>query len=292
MKAFIAKKRSFLFQTGGGLVFFILTAINTPVCAQTVLFDFDNIAVYSPFPLSETVGGISAHFSGTGSSYSIQAANVLGFTPNGFSGNIVYPNSIYQADLLISFDQKIKDFSIMYSVQELACDTSATMQAKGYMKGNLVVTSYTIASVPGTWPVDTLKCSYPSGFDSVVVHFFSHPSRCQDWGPIFMADNMKVIALPTGMPSPETFINRLIVPNPVSKSSRITFTLSKPESINITAYDITGRLVKGLFNGSLPAGEHQINWDMNDGAFEKGGVYLLRINEMSFTRTYKLLVAK
>lgn len=293
MKTITVKKSNMILKAVSVFIFSIIMSISTPVPAQEVLFNFDNIPQYTPFPVSTTVSGITAHLSGTGSSYSIQAANVMGFTPAGFSGNIIYPSSIYQADLLINFNQKITDFSIMYSVQELACDTSATMQAKAYMHGNLVATTYTIASVPGTWPVDTLKCSYTYGFDSVVVHFYSHPSRCQDWGPIFLADNMKVIpSSPSGIMNPDSFINQLIIPNPVSKSSVISFSLSQPESISINVYDVTGRLVKNLFTGSLTSGQHQLNWDANDDAFTGSKIYFLYITEANYTRSYKVVVVK
>jgi hypothetical protein len=48
-----------------------------------------------------TENGITAHFSATGNGFSIQEANTMGFTPAGFSGYVIYPNSIYLADLLI-----------------------------------------------------------------------------------------------------------------------------------------------------------------------------------------------
>jgi hypothetical protein len=70
--------------------------------AQTVLFDFENAPVHSPLPITLTVGGVTAHLSGTGQGFSVQPANTLGFTPVGFSGNCIYPSSIYAADLVIS----------------------------------------------------------------------------------------------------------------------------------------------------------------------------------------------
>src|SRR6266568_3077823 len=76
----------------------------SPASAQKVLFNFDNAARYTPFPISLTAGGITAHFSATGQGYSIQDANTMGFTPQGFSGNVIYPSSVFQADLLIKFD--------------------------------------------------------------------------------------------------------------------------------------------------------------------------------------------
>lgn len=166
----------------------------SPAFAQVVLFDFDNAPLHSGLPISQTVSGITAQFTATGDGYSIQDANVLGFTPQGFSGRVIYPNSINLADLLIKFDSKLTDFSIMYACQELGCDDAATMRVTAYMNGSFIGTNTKTATNPGTWPVDTLSCSFPQGFDSVVVHYDKRPPTCQDYGTIFLADNMRVTA--------------------------------------------------------------------------------------------------
>jgi hypothetical protein len=165
------------------------------VSAQAVLFDFNTAPLYSPFPINLTVGGITAHFSATGQGYSIQNANTMGFTPAGFDGRCIYPSSVFLADLLISFDQTLTNFSIMYACQELGCDDAATMRVTAKMNGTVVGTATKVASNPGTWPVDTLRCSFPQGFNSVVVHYDHRPPSCGDWGPIFLADNMLVTVL-------------------------------------------------------------------------------------------------
>jgi hypothetical protein len=164
--------------------------------AGAVLFDFDNVPQYSPFPLDLTVDGITAHFSATGQGFSIQSANVLGFTPVGFSGNSIYPNSVFAADLLVGFSQTLTDFSILYAPEEYATDSSARMRVTAYMNGILVGTNITTADPPGTWPSATLSFSSAQGFNSVVVHYDAPPPTGGDYGPIFMADNMTVTAVP------------------------------------------------------------------------------------------------
>ncbi len=184
------------------------------VSAQAVLFDFDNAPLHSSFPINQTVSGITAHFTATGQGYSIQEANVLGFTPQGFAGRIIYPNSIYLADLLVSFDSTLTDFSIMYACQELGCDDAATMRVTAYMNGSLVGTSTRTATNPGTWPVDTLRCSFPQGFNSVVVHYDKRPPTCGDYGVIFMADNMRVTTYnPVTVPLCPSIASSTIVSN-------------------------------------------------------------------------------
>jgi hypothetical protein len=168
---------------------------NFALGTNTVLFDFDNAPVYTPLPIDLTVGGISAHFSATGQGYSIQLVGTLGIAPPGFSGRCIFPSSVYPADLLVDFVQTLTDFSIMFSPQELGCDDSATMRVTAYMNGTYVGTNTGVAFPPGTWPSGTLSISVPQGFNSVVVHWDSRPPTCQDYGPIFLADNMIVTRL-------------------------------------------------------------------------------------------------
>src|ERR1043166_5911403 len=124
--------------------------------AQTILFDFDSATIHTPLPLDLVIEGISAHLSATGQGFSIQAANTMGFTPAGFSGNCVYPSSVFPADLLVGFSHPLSGFSILYSPQELGCDDSARMKLTAYMDGVLVGTNLATANSPGTWPSETL----------------------------------------------------------------------------------------------------------------------------------------
>jgi len=176
--------------------------------AQSVLFDFDSLPAHSGLPAIYTVSGITASFSATGQGFSIQSANTMGFTPVGFAGNCVYPNSVYAADLLIGFSTPLTGFSILYAPQELGCDDSARMRVTAYLSGALVGTATATAANPGTWPSETLAFSSPQPFDRVVVHYDARPPTCQDWGPIFLADNMQV----TPVPPPITLMNGVKLP--------------------------------------------------------------------------------
>ena len=164
--------------------------------AQSVLFDFDNAPLHTSLPIDLTVDGVTAHLSATGQGFSIQRADVLGFTPVGFSGFCVYPNSVFAADLKVEFSDTVSDFSILYSPQELGCDDSAKMKVTAYLNGAFVGTNFTAAAFPGTWPSETLSFNSAAGFNSVLVHYDARPPTCQDWGPIFMADNMSVTLAP------------------------------------------------------------------------------------------------
>ena len=165
------------------------------------------MSITSAFPLDLTVGGLTAHFSATNQGFSIQdIAQGIGVLPTGFSGLGIYPNSVFAADLLVSFPQEVlTDFSIMVAPQELATDTTATLMVSAYMEGNLVGTSTSAATGDTfTWPSSTLSFSSAQGFNSVMVQYFLPPPSGGDYGPIFVADNMIVTG--TVVPEPSAVI--------------------------------------------------------------------------------------
>lgn len=186
-----------------------LALLSAQAVAQDILFDFNDAPLRAPLPIDLVAGGISAHFSATGTGFSVQPADTMGFTPPGFGGYCLYPSGIDAADLLISFSQPIIDFSILYSPQELGCDDSARMKVTGYRDAMPVATNTATAQNPGTWPSQSLRLSSPAAFDRVVVHYDARPPTCQDWGPIFMADNLRITPAPPDI----VLANPALLPN-------------------------------------------------------------------------------
>jgi hypothetical protein len=172
--------------------------------AQSVTFDFDNAPQFSPLPLDLIAGGITGHFS-SGSpfyNYSIQRADVLGFTPKGFSGLCIFPSTVFQSDLLVSFDTQLTAASILYAPEEYATDSSCTMRMTAYLGMVFVGTATYQIPIPGTWPSGTLAFSSTAPFDNIVIHYDAPPPTGGDYGPIFMADNLIVTtAADTGLPT-------------------------------------------------------------------------------------------
>jgi hypothetical protein len=179
--------------------FFPLASFCLPATAQTVVpFNFDNAPLHASLPLNVVEGGVTAALSATGQGYSIQDSSAP-VAPVGFTGRFIYPNSIYAADLLIGFSQTVTAFSIQYSPQELGCDDSCTMRVTAFRNNVPVGTNTTTVQSPGTWPVGTLGCTFVQGFDRVVVHYDAPPPTCQDYGVIFIADNMSITLAPAGV---------------------------------------------------------------------------------------------
>jgi agmatine deiminase len=68
-------------------------------------------------------------------------------------------------------------------------------------------------------------------------------------------------------------------PNPFREETRFQFELKYPERVDLTVYDVRGRVVRRLITGERGAGVHEIRWD---GADEQGrplpaGVYYFRL---------------
>jgi len=68
-------------------------------------------------------------------------------------------------------------------------------------------------------------------------------------------------------------------PNPSGGSASLSFTLPSPGLARILVYDVAGRVVRHLFDESLPPGDHSLKWDgLNDaGQLVASGTYFLEL---------------
>ena len=83
-------------------------------------------------------------------------------------------------------------------------------------------------------------------------------------------------------------------PNPFNPSTTIPFSLEKEEIVKLGIYDATGRLVRTLEDGAMPAGPHLAVWDGQDarGQSAATGVYFVRLVAGSFETTQKIVLLK
>jgi hypothetical protein len=68
-------------------------------------------------------------------------------------------------------------------------------------------------------------------------------------------------------------------PNPFRAGTQIHFSLPQTGSARLDIFDVTGRLVRRLVDGTLPAGDHAVEWDGRTDAMGAmpSGVYLYRL---------------
>jgi subtilisin family serine protease len=68
---------------------------------------------------------------------------------------------------------------------------------------------------------------------------------------------------------------RLVSENPSGAGASLSLRISRPGPVRVQLYDVSGRLVRTLGQGSYPAGEHTLRWDGKDDRGERvgSGVY-------------------
>tara|TARA_Y100001970_G_scaffold275804_1_gene377527 strand:- start:1781 stop:2842 length:1062 start_codon:yes stop_codon:yes gene_type:complete len=90
-------------------------------------------------------------------------------------------------------------------------------------------------------------------------------------------------------PSPDVFALHPAYPNPFNPSTTIRFDIPEQMPVKLLIYDITGRLVESLFNGTIHAGYHEIQWNANQ---HSAGLYIVKLISSENTFTQKITLIK
>ncbi len=93
---------------------------------------------------------------------------------------------------------------------------------------------------------------------------------------------------------PRLYALHNVYPNPFSRHLVIRYDIPKSSFVSLRIYNIAGQVITTLVNGRVEADYYNVIWDAkNDRGKEVGyGVYFLRIDAGSFTKTRKLLLVK
>jgi hypothetical protein len=78
-------------------------------------------------------------------------------------------------------------------------------------------------------------------------------------------------------------------PNPFNPATTISLTLPEAELVNLSIYDVSGRLVSPLIDGFRAAGTHEVTFDASG---FPSGIYFARIEAGDFTAVQKLVLMK
>jgi len=103
-----------------------------------------------------------------------------------------------------------------------------------------------------------------------------------------------VTAGPVEPDIPESFTLQQNFPNPFNPTTQISYGLPEAAQVSITVYDITGRQVAVLANGSQSAGRHTVSFQAEN---LSSGMYIARIEAVGssgqvFTRNIKMQLIK
>jgi len=98
----------------------------------------------------------------------------------------------------------------------------------------------------------------------------------------------------TGAETPAAATLRCNYPNPFNPTTVIPFSLRSGGMVELSIYDATGRRVKGLVKGALPAGGHETVWDGTDdrGRSVASGVYFARLGHAGGHAVIKLVLVR
>ena len=88
---------------------------------------------------------------------------------------------------------------------------------------------------------------------------------------------------------PNVFTLNPAFPNPFNPSTQISYFVPKESMIDISVYDISGRLIETLVNELKNYGPHSIMWNASSQA---SGVYFVRIKTDGFTNAKKVILTK
>ena len=78
-------------------------------------------------------------------------------------------------------------------------------------------------------------------------------------------------------------------PNPFNPSTKISFSLPVSGSVNLSVYDINGRLVEETLNKNLSAGYHNFEWNAVN---YPSGIYFYKLTSGNFTEVKKMILIK
>lgn len=78
-------------------------------------------------------------------------------------------------------------------------------------------------------------------------------------------------------------------PNPFSSETTITYSLPTNAHVELTVYNITGRIVKTLVHESQSAGRYSVSWQVEN---EESGLYFYKMKAGAFTGIKKCILQK
>jgi len=83
-------------------------------------------------------------------------------------------------------------------------------------------------------------------------------------------------------------------PNPFNPLTTIAYVLPSAGDVELTVYDVTGRLIATLVDGPSPAGRSTVSWNGRDarGRQVASGTYFCRIRSPAGARTRKMVMLK
>ncbi len=102
-----------------------------------------------------------------------------------------------------------------------------------------------------------------------------------------------VTSVPEGT-KPSEFTLQQNYPNPFNPSTTISFFMPQTKNVVLAVYDVNGREIRMLINGSQTAGNHAVRWDGSDnrGLSVSSGVYFYHMRAGDVVQSRKMLLVR
>jgi hypothetical protein len=97
------------------------------------------------------------------------------------------------------------------------------------------------------------------------------------------------VAIEEPEPLPQAYSLTPPYPNPFNAQTTIEYALPKEAAVRLDIFDIQGRKVETLTEGTKPAGYHRVIWDAKN---MPSGLYLMRLKAGEFVETRKMTLVK
>jgi hypothetical protein len=83
-------------------------------------------------------------------------------------------------------------------------------------------------------------------------------------------------------------------PNPFNPETAVELRLPQQSQVTVRIFDVSGRLVRGLVDGSMPAGIHTVRWNGRDqeGRPQASGVYFYEVRANQFSRRLRMVLLR
>lgn len=88
---------------------------------------------------------------------------------------------------------------------------------------------------------------------------------------------------------PDQFALHQNYPNPFNPTTTITFDLKTSSNVNLSIFDVAGKLVTTLVNGKMTAGQYSVSWNADN---MTSGVYFAKLQSDGFSAVKKMMLIK
>ena len=176
-------------------------------------------------------------------------------------------HSQFVADTLVSMDATAKDGQVDGWGTLITPDGSFDVLRYAYEEriyfGGFVFVDNTVEWWGATGPIFQMNLSDGFGFPTLDMYYARQT----------VTDPTSIDPIDGELP--RNFALQQNYPNPFNPSKVVPFELDQASHVNLVVYDMLGRQIATLVDGSLPAGSHSVTWNPED---LPGGIYIARID--------------